>query len=271
MDTKIKFILGVIIVLVIAAVGYLVLQSKPNNQNPAFTLNVKNCAYTIEGKTFTLKNGSSEEPIPNSSAKIKTQYFGNEVSSDFNGDGKTDAAFILTQDLAGSGTFYFIAAALNGGDKCNGTNAFLLGDRIAPQTTQFQNGEIIVNYADRKPNEPMTAQPSVGVSRHFKVKGNSLEEILKVSLKCDNNKTINAVFNIGMPTPVKPGEQPIPNGSVELALSDGRKITLPQTISASGIRYANQNESLIFWNKGDTAFVQENGTETYKNCAITTK
>jgi membrane-bound inhibitor of C-type lysozyme len=43
---------------------------------------------------------------------------------------------------------------------------------------------------------------------------------------------------------------------------------LPQVISGSGARYANEDESFVFWNKGDTAFVTE-GTDdkmTFKDC-----
>ncbi|MGE5261678.1 MAG: MliC family protein [Actinomycetota bacterium] len=55
---------------------------------------------------------------------------------------------------------------------------------------------------------------------------------------------------------------------VELKLSDGRSLTLPQAMSASGARYANKDESFVFWNKGNTAFVTEGpaGEETYSDC-----
>jgi membrane-bound inhibitor of C-type lysozyme len=55
---------------------------------------------------------------------------------------------------------------------------------------------------------------------------------------------------------------------VALTLSDGRKLALPQVMSGSGARYANGDESFVFWNKGDTAFVTEGSdeTQTYKDC-----
>ncbi len=91
--------------------------------------------------------------------------------------------------------------------------------------------------------------------------------IAKTTYSCDGNKTIIATFYRGVNVPVaKPGEPPIPGGSVDLKLSDGRSMTLPQTISGSGVRYANPDESLIFWNKGNGAFIMENNTETYSNC-----
>ena len=84
---------------------------------------------------------------------------------------------------------------------------------------------------------------------------------------CDGGKTIKASFYKGEIVPVNPGEPPVPTGSIELELSDGRNLKLSQTISASGARYANSDESFIFWNKGDTALVLENNIEkNYTNC-----
>ncbi len=73
--------------------------------------------------------------------------------------------------------------------------------------------------------------------------------------RCDAGKTLDAVFANGTPA------------SVALALSDGRHVALPQARSASGARYANGDESFVFWNKGDTAFIEENGKATYSGCA----
>lgn len=72
---------------------------------------------------------------------------------------------------------------------------------------------------------------------------------------CGGDKYIDATFiNSGA-------------GSVQLAFSDGRKMTLPRAVSADGGRYANKSGSLVFWNKGRTAFVQENGKTTWEDCA----
>lgn len=51
-------------------------------------------------------------------------------------------------------------------------------------------------------------------------------------------------------------------------LSDGRSLSLPQVMSGSGARYANKDESFVFWNKGNTAFITEgaSGEETYSDC-----
>ena len=180
-----KIIVSVIVAIVIVGggLGYWFYQSKIGiKEVEKITLDQKNCTYIIDGKSVTLKNGYSEEQtVAGSASKTVTQYFGNEVMADFNSDGVKDAAFLLTQSSGGSGTFYYAVAALSSKDGCKGTNAILLGDRIAPQTTEFNNGEIIVNYADRKLNEPMTATPTVGVSKYFKISDSSLVEVVKSS------------------------------------------------------------------------------------------
>jgi membrane-bound inhibitor of C-type lysozyme len=77
---------------------------------------------------------------------------------------------------------------------------------------------------------------------------------IAASFVCDGGKTIGAVFTAGNPA------------RVELQLSDGRRLRLPQAMSASGARYANSDESLVFWNKGRTAFLEEAGHQSYSGC-----
>lgn len=77
---------------------------------------------------------------------------------------------------------------------------------------------------------------------------------VRALFRCAGGKTIDATFANG-------------NGShVQLILSDGRNLTLPQAMSADGARYANSAEAIVFWNKGNTAFVQEDGRTTYSDC-----
>ncbi len=73
---------------------------------------------------------------------------------------------------------------------------------------------------------------------------------------CTSGKTVSAAFYQGSvaQTPV-PGEPPRPTGWVEVSFDHGATTTLAQTLSADGARYANADESVVFWNKGDEAIV----------------
>jgi membrane-bound inhibitor of C-type lysozyme len=86
--------------------------------------------------------------------------------------------------------------------------------------------------------------------------------IAQVHYQCDGGKTIDAGYYQGaqVPQPV-PGEPPVPTGSAKVALSDGRSLTLAQTLSADGARYASKDESFVFWSKGNGALVLENNQE----------
>ena len=149
--------------------------------DPTAGTDPQNATYIIEGQPVTLVNGTAEtELAPGSASTQVTKYFWNEVQLDLNGDGLTDTALLLTLDGGGSGTFFYVAAALNTGTGSLGTNAILLGDRIAPQSTNVDPNkpvQFIVNYADRKASEPMSSPPTVGVSRAFKVENNTMVEV----------------------------------------------------------------------------------------------
>ena len=91
--------------------------------------------------------------------------------------------------------------------------------------------------------------------------------VASVQYRCADGKSLSAEYFDGA-TRTAPDGRPIPGGRVVLTLADGKKLDLPQTLSGSGIRYANPGETFVFWSKGDTAFVEEgpNQTVTYKDC-----
>ena len=182
-----KFAL-IIVLVVIFAVGIVKFSGKApsvdvqSSVSPSTQVSngYKNIAYQIEGQEILLKNGVAETAAaPDSVETVTTEYFGNEMKGDFNNDGTQDVAFILTQSGSWTGVFFYIVVAIKTSDGYKGTNAILLGDRIAPQTIEFKNNEIIVNYTDRKAGEPFSEEPSVGVSKYLKINGLQLLEVIK--------------------------------------------------------------------------------------------
>jgi len=179
MDKIISYIALALIVLV---GGFFMLNSYIYNEKQADTAaDYKNATYVIEGTSVTLKDGVHEaEAASGSASKVVTRYFGNEVTLDLNADNRDDVVFLLTQETGGGGVFYYAVAALNTENGYVGSQALLLGDRIAPQTTEISQDPshvsvVVINYADRAPGEPMTTQPSVGKSIWLKLDVDSMQ------------------------------------------------------------------------------------------------
>lgn len=165
-------------VLVIIGLWYVVMQPKTIAEFPTSatsTHGYKDLDIVLDGQSVTLANGYAETMVGNdSSVKMVTRYFGNEARGDLNADGKDDVAYLVTQDGGGTGTFYYIVVAVGSDMGYHGTNAIFLGDRIAPQSTEIREGKVLVNFADRKPEESFATLPSVGVSLSFLLRDGSL-------------------------------------------------------------------------------------------------
>ncbi len=163
---------NIIIVLVLVAVGASFYIFDKRSACCAAGFDPKNSSFTVEGAPVALSNGVYEAKLASvPGAAIVTRYFGNEARGDLNFDGREDEAFLVTQGGSGSGLFYYVVVALSTASGYKTTNAFFIGDRVAPQSTEIhsQTGELRVNYAERKRGEPMTAQPSVGAVKLLKV------------------------------------------------------------------------------------------------------
>lgn len=130
-------------------------------------LDVSSMTYTIGGESFKLNEGKAEkEYIPGFAGKNKLSIFGEPVYGDLDADGDKDAALWLVNEPGGSGSFFYAVLAINNGTTSESvtTNTLLLGDRIAPQTLEIHDGRAVYNFAERRADEPMTADPSVGRS-----------------------------------------------------------------------------------------------------------
>ena len=92
-----------------------------------------------------------------------------------------------------------------------------------------------------------------GPVSHTTGTGERARRFIESTFVCSSGEGIEAVFDTG-------------SNRVDLSLPDGRKLTLAQVLSASGARYANADESIVFWNKGRTAFLQESGVVTQSDC-----
>lgn len=177
-DMNKKIVLGVVIALVIVGIAGSYLADRVPHDSVRALLNPLNATYDIDGTRVTLVNGKGEQVIAEESASmLQVQIFNEPTKGDLDFDGDADAAVMLVVNSGGTGTFFYIAAAVDMQNTTNGTNAILLGDRIAPQTVEIRNGVIIANYADRAPGEPFALPPSVGTSKYLMLRNGMLVDI----------------------------------------------------------------------------------------------
>jgi membrane-bound inhibitor of C-type lysozyme len=132
------------------------------------------------------------------------------------------------------------------------------------RTTHFIIGLVVVIavvaaawfYMARTAVAPESAESTGTTDENAENAGGASENGSTYVFSCDAGKSITATF------------YPDNDTQVDLVLSDGRTLSVPHAISASGARYANEDESFVFWNKGNTAFITEGSeaTTTYENC-----
>lgn len=175
----VSFIICALAAVMIVGLVPLLRQSWSNHRASKVTTSASplNATYVIGQVPVSLVHGRTEQSLtPTSASKTVTAVWGVPAVGDLNNDGVDDAALLLVQNSGGSGTFYYVAAALQNKslNQFVGTNAVLLGDRIAPQNISVQRGVVLVNYATRKAGQAMSVQPSVGVSKYFVVNKNVL-------------------------------------------------------------------------------------------------
>jgi hypothetical protein len=176
MNTRI--IVGVVIALAVVGIAGNYFAEKVPHDAIRTTFDPLNATYDIDGTRVSLVNGSATQPIAAESASVfQVETFEAPEQGDLDFDGDEDAAMLLVVNSGGTGTFYYVVAAVDKNGTTKGTNAVLLGDRIAPQTMEIRNGVVIANYADRAPDEPFSARPSVGVSKYLMLRNDALVDV----------------------------------------------------------------------------------------------
>jgi len=266
MKTKLFVSLAVITVLVI--VGVFVFQK--NEKTDIYANSPLNAQYKIDRQLVRLVNGRAEtESAPGSASKIITSYFGNEVRRDFDGDGREDSVFLLTQDMGGSGTFFYVVPVLNTADGYVGGEALFLGDRIAPQTTEMSKNDIIVvNYADRAPTEGFDVPPSIGKSIWLKLDPQTLQfgEVVqdfegeadpsKMTLGMKSWNWVSTYYNDG--AEIKPNKE----GIFVLTFNIDGRFSLKTDCNSVAGKYSVNPSAISFTQMVSTKMYCENSQET---------
>ena len=102
---------------------------------------------------------------------------GEPAYGDLDGNGSDDAALFLIQETGGSGTFFFVTAAIHVNGRWEGTNAVFIGDRVAPEEIRIRDGVVVANFRDRRADQPMARRPTIHKSLEFEVTDDRLRAI----------------------------------------------------------------------------------------------
>jgi hypothetical protein len=135
----------------------------PENRLPSSAVSgPANATYVLEDALVTLVDGRTEQQaVPGSTERIETTLLDMPAWGDLDGDGIEDAAVVLLHRTGGTGSFYYVAAAILQGASFKGTNAVFLGDRVVVQSMQIRDRVLRVKYADRPNKEAMAGTPTI--------------------------------------------------------------------------------------------------------------
>lgn len=97
--------------------------------------------------------------------------------ADVNSDGDVDAIGIMEVNRGGSGTFVSLALFLNNNGSAEFADAYLLGDRVLPDSIIVRSDTIHVYYMERSPSEPMSDRGTVASHSILRFDGKKLTEL----------------------------------------------------------------------------------------------
>lgn len=117
--------------------------------------------YEVDGEMITLGTNG-------------VQYFGNETWGDFNNDGREDVAFLIVRNAGNNQNLYYATAAFNLEEGYEGMNAVFLGENISPQSIQYGDKIVVVNYGE---NTQTASIGTVGASTFLLISNSGLEKV----------------------------------------------------------------------------------------------
>lgn len=140
-----------------------------------FTGDPANASYELDGNSVTLASGAFEEKTGTGvDDLIATDLTGAQLDADFDDDGVTDRAVVITRD-DGPLKVHYLAVVLAGGP----SNTLALGKNVLVQKLSLDpkgNG-IVVDLLSRDDGVPADAAPTLEVKRRYAVKDGKLVDV----------------------------------------------------------------------------------------------
>lgn len=164
---KIIIFLALTLILAIVLVTYLSEKDKvsdffDNTKAEAQPFDPKNVTYNLDGKVIKLKDGLfvSNDDVT-LAWKETVKYIDVTALGDIDNDGVPDVTFVLLRETSAGEKFNYIATLLNKNGGSISLSPLMVGDRIVLQKLYYENGNIILNYLERKPGQGFEVEPTI--------------------------------------------------------------------------------------------------------------
>lgn len=133
-------------------------------------------SVTVDGGTVVALHGGKATVTYGGASSDRYTVGQIYAEGDLNGDGSLDAATMLVDDSAGSGTFSSLLVALGGAGQLTPIPPVQLGDRLVPESLSIQAGTVRVSYLDRTDSSPIN-ELNRRTTETFRLVGSALVEV----------------------------------------------------------------------------------------------
>jgi hypothetical protein len=116
---------------------------------------------------------ANRSPLPTGYVKA------DELAVDLNADGKTDYVYLLGKDT-GTTTAYYAVASIDSFLGFKITDPQFIANKISPQNIELTSGQIVINYSDRAPGEPLSTEARFWNAKIFEIQNGQLVRIKKI-------------------------------------------------------------------------------------------
>lgn len=172
--------IGIVVIIILAAVAglFLIKGDQPETTPyptpssmllvpPSQPFDFGNQTFTLDDQALVFRSGTYTQ---------SSQYEGTHTADIKHisiSPNASRAAAILIDQPGGSGTFYYLVGAMMKDGKEVYSTPVLLGDRIlfmkaaVEDPGEHDNGEIVLEYLDHGPNDPMSGEPTKQMTKKY--------------------------------------------------------------------------------------------------------
>ena len=139
---------------------------------------VKNAGYQLGAtdapRTVQLVNGAYQEGVPGDPKYVDVRATDFIALGDIDGDGKNEAAALVSETYGGSGVFVFLAVYVAQNKSAVFKTSVFVDDRPQVNAIAIENHEVTLDVTIHGANDPMCC-PTLRTTRHYRLVSDQLD------------------------------------------------------------------------------------------------